>query len=506
MNNLGVSLADYANGPVETSGAFDFAQTSPEALSQLSKALEAGSMTGREVTNLGTTGAQALKVESLERNLKNITFQESDIVLWKRIKKIAAYNTVEEYNQLTSYGNDTGGFTLEGELPEEEDSVYTRRSQLVKFLGVTKSVTHPMTLVNTNVGPIIQREITNGTMWILRKVNRALTQGDEKMIPQEFNGLYAQHRDNDVFSTEAQYLASDVVVDLRGNALSESALENGANGIIENYGYGDLLMAPPRVLTDFVKGFYGNKFVDIAQGGNVNSTVGHRVRKFASQFGDIDLVFDKFMNPAPARKSTDGATHPSKAPSVVGTVTQTTPATAGSKFVTADAGDYFYAVAAGNRFGESALTAIGTIVSVAAGDNTELTFADGGGSYPATFYTIYRSVKTPGTTLANTPLYPIFKVSVQQKAAGYNGAAVGKVMDNNSYLPGTYQAFMIQDNEETYAFKQLAPLMKMDLAQIGPAMRFMVLLYGTTMLYAPKKMIRYINIGTATASNINAIV
>ena len=40
--------------------------------------------------------------------------------------------------------------------------------------------------------------------------------------------------------------------------------------------------------------------------------------------------------------------------------------------------------------------------------------------------------------------------------------------------------------------------MKMDLAILSPAYRFMVLLYGTPFLYAPKKMVRLINIGRAS--------
>lgn len=501
-HNLGVSLADYQKGPTDNGAVFDVARTTPEDLAALSKALEAGQLTGRNLTNSATSGAQALKVESLENNLKLLTFKESDIVLWKRIPKLPAYNTVEEYNQLSSYGADRGGFTNEGELPEEEDSVYIRRAQLVKFLGVTKSITHPMTLVNTNIGPIMQREITNGTMWILRKINKSLTMGNENIIPQEFNGLYAQHAANDVFPTLGEYLDSDVVIDLRGKSLSESAIELAAEGIIENFGFGDLLMAPPRVLSDFVKSFYGNKFVPLP-GGNTDSTVGHRVRKFASQFGDIDLVYDKFMNPGAPRKTTDGATHPAKSPSAPGALTVTTPVAAGSKL---EAGDYFYAVAGVNRFGESVLTAATGLQTVAAGDAADLSFADGGGSYPATAYVVYRSKKNPTTVIGSTPLYPLLTVSVAQKGTGFDGAAAGLIRDFGRYVEDTYQAFLIQDSEEVYAFKQLAPLMKMDLALLGPAYRFMVLLYGTPQLYAPKKMVRFINIGKATSTSLNTIM
>ena len=79
--------------------------------------------------------------------------------------------------------------------------------------------------------------------------------------------------------------------------------------------------------------------------------------------------------------------------------------------------------------------------------------------------------------------------------AGYDGAAGGKCRDLNHFLPDCDQAILVQFDNEVVEFAQLAPLMKMDLAILSPAYRFMILLYGTPFLYAPKKMVRYINIG-----------
>ena len=44
-------------------------------------------------------------------------------------------------------------------------------------------------------------------------------------------------------------------------------------------------------------------------------------------------------------------------------------------------------------------------------------------------------------------------------------------------------------------FKQLAPIMKMDLALLSPAKRWMVLMYGTPILKAPRKLLRFVNVG-----------
>ena len=197
MGNLSINLADYG---FQQNGGFA-GQASAEELAQLNKALEAGDITGRETTDLTTASGSPLKVESLEKTLKHITFRESDIRLWKDLPKKPAYNTVEEYNQQTSYGANRGGWNREGELPEEEDSVFVRRAQLVKYLGVTKSVTHQMTLVNTAIGSVMERTIKDGTMWILRTLNQGLYFGDEKLIPEQFNGFLAQQARCDAWSS-----------------------------------------------------------------------------------------------------------------------------------------------------------------------------------------------------------------------------------------------------------------------------------------------------------------
>jgi len=126
MENLGISLQDYANFGQGAGNA------SHAELDELIKAMSAGSITGRETTNSTTASGSPLKTESLETTLKVLTNTERDIVLWKMVPKLPAYNTVEEYNQLASYGTDGGAFTNEGELPESADSSYVRKAELVK--------------------------------------------------------------------------------------------------------------------------------------------------------------------------------------------------------------------------------------------------------------------------------------------------------------------------------------------------------------------------------------
>lgn len=493
--NPGINLQDYAKAAANNPSAV-FGGSSMEELNQLQKALEAGAITGRETTDLTTASGAPLKVESLDKNLKHLTFKETDIQLWKMLPKKAAYNTVEEYNQLVDYGAQRGGFYNEGELPAEEESMYVRKAQLVKFMGVVKSVSHPMTLVNTNVGNIIEREIKNGTLWILRQLNKSLYFGDESLVPQEFNGFLAQHQKNSGFNDLDEYFNSEVVIDLRGQSLQEADIENAANGIVQNFGLGNQLFAPPKVLSKFVQNFYGNKFIQPNTQALSAGVMGQRVKEFESQFGNIGLNWDIFFNKKAPKRYNAGQTSP-LAPTTPTGVTATSVATdSSSKWAASDSGDYIYAVTATNRYGESGLAYTGTPATVVAGGSVNVNFTDGGGLNPATSYTIYRSNKgATSATAAGVMFYPLYTVSKEEQVAGYDGASAGKVRDRNRWMPNTDQAILFQMDNEVIEFAQLAPLMKMDLALLAPAYRFMILLYGTPFLYAPKKMVRIVNIG-----------
>lgn len=483
MEKLSINLADY------TGAGNGFGGASMESVDSLNKALQAGSITGRETTDMMDASGAALKVESLEKTLKHLTFRENDIKFWKDIPKKPAYNTVEEFNQQTSYGNDRGGFNAEGELPEEEDSVYVRRAQLVKYLGVTKSVTHQMTLVNNTIGNIMQKTIKDGTLWILRKLDQSLFFGNEKLVNLEFNGFLAQQEQSDSWQDRNAYLNSEHVIDMRGKSLSEDAIESGANSIVESYGLATQLYTAPSVLSGFVKQFYGNKFIMPNTQALQAGIMGQRVQQFESQFGPIGLNQDIFFKKKPAKTAQSEATS-DKAPNAPKiTVKAVAADTANSKWDSDFAGNVTYAVSALNRYGESKL-AEALAATVVVNGAADIKITDGGGTHKASAYRIYRS-----ETGKTGTYYPIFEVSAADVSRGLDGAATGEVRDLNRFIPNCDQAIVLQFDNEVIEFAQLAPLMKMDLALLSPAYRFMILLYGTPLLYAPKKMVRIINIG-----------
>jgi hypothetical protein len=490
MNNLAM-LQGAANNQVMPGIG------SANDIATLVKSLQAGQLAGGQLFNDQAASGGPLKVESLDKTLKVLTHTNETIRLLRRMPVSRASSTVEEFNQLLSYGNTNSGTYQEGELPQEEDSQYVRRAELVKFLGVTKSVSHPMTLVTPAHGAVIQREVNNGSLHVLKIADQLLTKGNSKVIPENFDGIYRLHEKYDGFATLEQYWASQYVIDLRGRRLGEADIEAAAQVIVDNFGLATDLFAPPKVLSNFVGNFYGNKFININSPQVSAGVVGQNVQAFESQYGRINMTFDVFMGKDATKKTTTGASS-NRAPAAP-TVSATDAVSAGatnSRWGAGDAGDYFYAVAAVNRYGISQITA-GSSVTVAATGAVDITFTSGGGANPATGYIIYRSNEGAATAAAAT-FYPLFAVSAAELAAGYDGGAAGKIRDLNRILPDTDQCFLIQNNDEVHAMRQLAPLMKMDLSINSPAYRFMILYYITHLLFAPTKMVRFVNVGNAT--------
>lgn len=507
--SLSIGLNDYAlqHGADFGQQALHSANYSPEDLAQLSKAMEAGHLQGGALNNPAQTNAGALKYESLENSLKLTQWKESHIRFWKRIGKDPAYNTVEEYNTQDSYGIQRGGFYAEGELPEEENSNYVRKVEKVKYMGVTRGVTHVAQLVRMQVGDLYQKEVNDGMLYLLQKADRGLFYADEANVMDEWNGIYAQHMNMDKYSTLNEYMDGEHVVDLRGAPLKEMHIENACEVLLRYYAQPDMLIGPPQIITDFsIQLFAQRRFMQPGMGNGNQASLGQPISKYHSRFGVIELEHDVFAMNSASKRISAPASSPKAPATPVAVGATVVNAVSDSKFA-GELGDYRYAVSAINRYGESALVALGgSAVTIAnATDAVDLEFTAGTGPYAPSAYVIYRSKVNPGTNTGIIDYYPIFIVpgtGTDTKrgslSAGVDGGTAGIVRDKNRWLPGTEQAMLLQSDKEVLTFKQLAPMMKMDLAILAPVNRFMILLYGTPILYLPTKSIRFINIGKLT--------
>lgn len=469
-----VSWRDY-------DGVEGFGSTTQHDVDDLNKALTAGQ--DRDPPGAVVAGdGFALRVESLERTLKNTTFKMDHVRFFKAVPKIAAYNTVEEFNQIQSYGeNPDAGWIDEGDLPEEDDSRYERKFAVVKYLGTTRRVTHVMSMVRPAHGNVIAQETVNGTMHLLRILERALFYGRSDLSALQFDGYEKLLKDNAPAAN---------IIDLRGKPLSEDVLTDGALTIQDapNYGTGTHLYLNPKVKADLVKTFFPKERYDLFQKTN-SGYIGLDIKGFTSPAGDVLFEPDVFITDggAPTAAVGDASKRPGT-PTV--STAATTPVDALSKFEADDAGDYFYTIQAVNRYGRSAgvvLVAGPTATTVVAGDKVTWGMTPGGGG-AVDYYEVFRTKKDGASGSERLIL----------RVPNGAGAAEQILNDYNDYLPGTTSAFFFQQNLENMSVKQLAPMVKIPLATIDSSIRWMQLIYCVPTLYTPGKNVLYTNVGRAT--------
>lgn len=452
-----------------TNGVNGFGNATQGDVDALNKALEAG----YEVNPLNLEGGGAFRVESLENSLKVLTYGDQHIKFWKKIPKQKAFSTVEQYGQLIDYGRQQGAFVGEGVLPDSNDSTYARKAAFVKFLGTTREVTHPMTLVNSAFGNVVARQNQDGILWMLKQVEQSLFWGDSKLGVGGSEGLE--------FDGINKMIDPGNTIDLKGNYLEEKHINWGAQMIIQNYGTPTDLFLPYEVMAQFSQEFFPKERVIMPTGSGYQAGV--VVNKFMTHGGEVNFEPNIFLNKTrPLNMNASSF----KAPAVGTLALNATPLGAVGTGNLA-AGTYQFRVTFNNVHGESIPTAPVT-TTLAAGDvgkGVQLTITNPASTaFPIEYIRLYR------TEAGGTQFYEVGRFPVANSGSG----AVTALVDDGKVMANTYTAFMGEMGADILAFKQLAPMMKMDLATLGPVIRWMILLYGVPVIYAPKKWMRFTNI------------
>lgn len=449
-------------------------------VANLMKAMTAGS--GKPTAGSAVPGAlQPLMPESLEATLKVLTYTEREFKFWRSIFKSAAYNTSEEYNRLHAVGSGEAAWIGEGDLPEEEDSTYSREVVLMKFLGTTRRVSHVASLVKTvGIANAIAQETKNGTLWLMRNLEWGLWYADSRLIPVHFDGMKALMDKSDT-----------PVVDLRGAALTEQVVNDVCSFVrgAPNYGFIDTLWCSVGVKSDVVNLIRANQRA--AYGGVV--TAGAQINEIMTQAcGAVKLEDSVFItegdSPFP-----NGTGQASKRPLAPIMIQQPTEAVLGggesSNWIAGDLGNYYYKIVALNRYGRSTPVTTAVVAVGVAGRKVTIIVQDGGQN--TTAYIVYRSTKNGAADTCREA----FKVA---KGAGNQTT----ITDFNNDLPGCSDVFGLESDPNTYGFKQLAPFTRIPLATIDLSIRWMQVLYGAPVLYRPRHVVRFKNCGRSSGAVI----
>ena len=452
---------------------------SAQEVESLQKAIAAGYGGAGKPTDLTYGGV--IQTESLESTLKSVTFDMKNLKFWPAISVDKAYNLFEQYNRLTSYGSDSSPYMGEGGAPQEEDSTYIRDGQRIVFFGTRRKVSHQMTLVRTTVGDVVAQQAKEGTMHLLKNVEREMYWGNAHFLDASgamcgsvadipaasiaMNGLLQQLLKGD---QDSQQRSGDfegfgafqsIIKNLGGLVLTQDDIEQEAVTILENFGSPNELHFEPAVISAFVRQFYP-QFRSAP--GLANQTVGYDVNKVTTTAGSMDLKPNLFLRPrGKVRPSAVNASCPAT------TFTVTGAKSAGGALVD---GTYTYSVTAVNDFGESAPAACAGVATSSTDNSVTLTL---GGSMPAgvKYLRLYRSAAGAAATTAE------FVGNVKLGQA---------IVDAGVKMPGLGEGFLLDMGSETMKFKQLAPLSKINFAIVTTALEFAIVLYGALFVYAPR--------------------
>ena len=473
------SFADW--GGVTGSGGVGLLGQQSEALGNLHKALVAGSDLNPPAAAPGV--GFPWRVEDLESLLRVTTFTEEKFAFWRRIMKKPIFNTVHEFNRLSSYGDrNIGIFGSETQLPVVTDSTYERARMQAKFAMRRREVSLVMSLVKPAHGNVLGAEGLSGTRDLLSGVNSELYYGDSAIDALQWDGL------------DAQLVAGGAtIVDLRGRSLLQDDVVDGSVAVADlpAAGRATTLLSNLRVKSDLAKQMFPAGRYAIDGTGKVGQ-LGGKVESIVTESGEITLVPDVFIDygfRAPPAAAFGDATLRPATPTI--STAGTTPVNAASQFIAADAGNYYYSVVARNSFGGSAEVVVTDLNpgAVAAGDDARWGVTPGGANSPATlWYDVYRS-RVGGTAKR-----------LIKRIVNAAGAGATTIIDLNETLPFTTSAYLIQEDQETVYFGQLAPLLKIPLGTIDLTYRWALLLIGLLIYTAPRRAVIYRNVGRPTNS------
>lgn len=484
-----------------------------EQAEELVKTLQVGHGYLGSPTSL--VGGGALGVESIDGTLKSVTYDATNLVMWPSVAQDRAYALVEQYVRVNSYGDGGSPYIPESGSPVMNDSEYQRHAQKVVFFSTRRGVSLASTLVRQNFGGDVEgRETQSGTLWMLERLERELYKGNGdysnagnfdgtigaipiKMQNLNLMGAEQQIRLGDTdFSAQARAFdghgGDDTVIFSKdGDILSETDFENLANRLIENFGRPSESHMAPKVLSDFIKQFFPKERVN--QLGVADGKAGYVVREMVTTAGGIQLRPNVFLKPKGLKKSQPdrigvpgvpaGLENAATASVVQGSGNAIDQAAAGSKLKAGEI--YRWEVTAVNEQGESASSLISEDETVSSdGNNMSFFIVDPASGNLPTHYAVYRTQASGAG---------------DREFIGYvaRTGAKTKFTDLGNKVPGYATMYMFDMRAEVMAWKQLAPLLKINLAAISTAKEFLLWLAGALILYAPRKSGITDNIGRA---------
>lgn len=421
-------------------------------LQALQKSLQAGY--GTDSAEL--TGGGALRIQSLDTTMQATIQSDSHFALFKKLPKPNATATVDEWTEQYSVGGFLGGSTnTEDGDAEEAQGDYSRMVGQVKYLSTYRKI--PIVLQSqNNIVDATALEAGNGAKQLMTDVEYLSFEGDDKVVPTEFNGIRTQM---------IGLNSVDHIIDMDGAALEGvDQIAQAAETIfgIDNFGTPTDLFTATSVQTDL------NNHLDpafrVALDNSPNSiALGTHVRAIQTSYGAIATNQDVFIRDERKMKvfqtlspmhAVIAAKNDTFKPAIA--VAAAAGGGASSKWTAARTGNYYYVVTGVNAKGQST-GVVSDQVAVAAGGKVTIAITRSAGGME-TGYVIYRSRQNGTNGLDD------FREMIRIPRTGDTTTYV----DLNRNIPGATTAYVLNLNKADHAisWKQFLPMMKIPMAAV----------------------------------------
>lgn len=432
-----------------------------QQMQALTKALEAGQITGAPGT---LVQGSALQIQEAEGVMHNVTFGEEDIKLQKLFSTVKARNTLVRFKRQLSYGEFGGSAQMEGAVGQEETGDYVEAIVPICYYSHLRRVTLAAQSVEAFDGVKAEdREAENAAMKIAADMefdsfqgkahfsNDGVFDGDPGSIPAlpNLTGLDCQVRQSDLLSNTqdamfAEFGSSEsVVLNAGGGTLTQPLVEEAGLRSKLNFGRPAKIVLDPVTLADYNKLVYattGNVYQHAVMGNALTSS-GADLRTQATTSGSLKLDDSHFLRGKyqPRRPRSLSPASP-----LLGT-----PAAGGTGII--PAGVYIYRVSAENERGEG-LATNSTAVTVSGSQAVTMTIT-AQGMYGTRFFNVYR---TAAGGAANTAKF------VGRVANSQSGAVTFTDLGNKS--PAFVNAYVLDERKENGAIHELLPYFKAKMA------------------------------------------
>ncbi len=429
------------------------------------------------------TGVPAIRLEALDGVLRAVTEREETYTLWRRLTRKRTRSSVYEWATKTSIGGEVGNtYHSEFSSIRKARTEFNRDVLRIKYLMTSAEITVAAKMQQT-VEDIKAEENESATNRLLRDVEWGLFAGDERVVPQQFDGIFAK--------LQRDYPRN--IIDMNGSANTEEIY----NAVYEAFGrvrgpeggFGRITDAyvTPAVQNDLDLFLHPQWRVKLDKG--VDIEYGAPVVGLNTSHGKVALnqsvwieesSYPNITAPAIVRAGMISPNAPG-APTLAVTIPAGTDPL--SRFTTGRQGTYWYAVAAISENGEGPLSAIQT-AAVPLNGVARLTITPPP-TQTQTGFVIYRSQQNPATTPVAADLRLMIRVPNPNPA---NPGATLVFDDRNHNLPGSSKIFLLDLDERSLDWVQLLPLLQFPLFPTDrAAYPWAVLLFGALRLAIPRR-------------------